>query len=107
MGLALHMHIMEIASTENWPINLLLVTVPDEEVASDGMRAVVKDLVKLREKHQLKYSLFLNSEPSFTQHHQDENYYIYSGTNGKNMPSVLYYGRESQADEPYNVIKAH
>src|SRR5699024_11757213 len=47
MGLALHMHIMEIASTENWPINLLLVTVPDEEVASDGMRAVVKNLVKL------------------------------------------------------------
>lgn len=107
MGLALHMHIMEIASTENWPINLLLVTVPDEEVASDGMRAVVKNLVKLREKHQLKYSLFLNSEPSFTQHPQDENYYIYSGTIGKIMPSALIYGRETHAGEPLSGINAH
>src|SRR5699024_12098067 len=107
MGLALHMHIMEIASTENCPINLLLVTVPDEEVASGGMRAVVKDLVKLHEKQQLKYSLFLNSEPRYTQHPQDENYYIYSGTIGKIMPSALFYGRETHAGEPLSGINAH
>src|SRR5699024_6314340 len=90
IDLALHQPVIEIVSTETQPINLLLVTVPDEEVASDGMRAVVKNLVILREKHQLKYSLFLNSEPSFTQHPQDENYYIYSGTIGKIMPSALF-----------------
>src|SRR5699024_2158834 len=38
MGLVLHLHLLEMASMENWPINLLLVTVPDEEVSSDGMR---------------------------------------------------------------------
>src|SRR5699024_1997563 len=107
MGLSLHMNIMEISSTEICLINLLLVTVPYEEVESDGMRAVVKYLVKLREKHQLKYSLFLNSEPSFTQHPQDENYYIYSGTIGKIMPSALFYGRETHAGEPLSGINAH
>ena len=39
MGLALHLHLLEIASSEKWPINLMLLTVPDEEVNSAGMRA--------------------------------------------------------------------
>lgn len=107
MGLVLHMHLLEIASRENWPINLLLLTVPDEEVGSAGMRAAVKGLVMLREQYLLNYSLFLNSEPSFTQRPQDENYYIYSGTIGKIMPSALFYGRETHAGEPLNGINAH
>lgn len=107
MGLVLHMHLLEVASAENWPINLILVAVPDEEVGSAGMRAAVKGLVMLREQHQLNYKLFLNSEPSFTQRPQDENYYIYSGTIGKIMPSALFYGRETHAGEPLNGINAH
>lgn len=107
MGLVLHLHLLEIASTENWPINLLLVTVPDEEVGSAGMRAAVKGMVMLREQYDLEYTLFLNSEPSFTQHPQDENYYIYSGTIGKIMPSALFYGRETHAGEPLSGINAH
>ncbi len=42
MGLALHMHLIENAAAEDWPINLLLMTVPDEEVDSAGMRAAVE-----------------------------------------------------------------
>lgn len=107
MGLVLHMHLLEVASRENWPINLLLLTVPDEEVNSAGMRAAVKGLITLREQYSLEYTLFLNSEPSFTQKPQDENYYIYSGTIGKIMPSALFYGRETHAGEPLNGINAH
>src|SRR5699024_118278 len=51
--------------------------------------------------------LFLNSEPSFSQKPLDENYYIYSGTIGKIMPSALFYGRETHAGEPLNGINAH
>lgn len=107
MGLVLHMHVLEVASIENWPINLILLTVPDEEVGSAGMRAAVKGLVDLQAQHNLDYSLFLNSEPSFTQRPQDENYYIYSGTIGKIMPSALFYGRETHAGEPLNGVNAH
>src|SRR5699024_3880570 len=107
MGLVLHLHILETASLEDWPINLLLVTVPDEEVNSAGMRAAVKDMVMLREQHNLDFSLFLNSEPSFSQRPQDDSYYIYSGTIGKIMPSALFYGRETHAGEPLSGINSH
>lgn len=107
MGLALHLHLLEKASIENWPINLLLLTVPDEEVNSAGMRAAVGGLVELREKYDLEYELFLNSEPSFSQQPLDENYYIYSGTIGKIMPSALFYGRETHAGEPLSGMTGH
>ena len=61
MGLALHMQLIEKASIEKWPINLLLVTVPDEEVNSAGMRKAVVELVKLRKTFGLEYKLFLNT----------------------------------------------
>ncbi|MCM3740853.1 M20/M25/M40 family metallo-hydrolase [Oceanobacillus luteolus] len=101
MGLALHMQMLERASLENWPINLLLLTVPDEEVNSAGMRSAVPALLKLEEKHELNYILFLNSEPVFTQH-GDDTHYIYSGSIGKVMPAALFYGKETHAGQPLN-----
>lgn len=107
MGLVAHLHLLEKASVENWPINLLLVTVPDEEINSSGMRAAVDGLVDLREEHDLEYVLFLNSEPSFARKPNDKNYYIYSGTIGKIMPSALFYGVETHVGEPLRGITGH
>jgi len=107
MGLVLHMHLLEMATIEKWPINLILLTVPDEEVNSAGMRVAVKGLIDLRETYELDYQLFLNSEPSVSQKPQDKNYYIYSGSIGKIMPSALFYGRETHAGEPLNGITGH
>ncbi|MDW0116579.1 M20/M25/M40 family metallo-hydrolase [Sporosarcina thermotolerans] len=107
MGLVLHLHLLEKASIEKWPINLLLLTVPDEEVNSSGMRASVKGLLELRAEYGLQYELFLNGEPSFSQKPQDTNYYIYSGSIGKIMPSALFYGRETHAGEPLSGITGH
>ncbi|MBS4193079.1 M20/M25/M40 family metallo-hydrolase [Bacillus sp. FJAT-49705] len=106
-GLALQMALIEKASIEKWPINLLLVTVPDEEVNSAGMRAAVPELVRLRKEHQLTYKLFLNSEPTFSQEPGDPNYYIYSGTIGKIMPAVLFYGKETHVGEPMSGMTAN
>lgn len=107
MGLALHLHILEIAIQENWNLNLMLITVPDEEVNSAGMRTAVSGLVELRGRYNLEYALFLNSEPTFAEHPTDEQYHIYSGTIGKIMPSALFYGIETHAGEPLNGINAH
>ncbi|MEB2628467.1 M20/M25/M40 family metallo-hydrolase [Peribacillus frigoritolerans] len=107
MGLALHMAIIEKASIEQWPINLLLLTVPDEEVNSAGMRAAVKELVALRDKYDLSYKMFFNSEPSFSQKPGDNNHYIYSGTLGKIMPAALFYGKETHVGEPLKGITAN
>lgn len=100
MGLAIHLHLLEKATLENWQINLLLVTVPDEEVNSSGMRCAVPKLLELREEHELEYILFLNSEPVFTQNPNDYRYYFYTGTIGKLLPAVLFYGKETHAGEP-------
>lgn len=107
MGLALHMSMIEKASIEKWPINLLLTSVPDEEVNSAGMRVVVKELVRLRDVHELSYKMFLNSEPSFTQEPTDTKEYIYSGTIGKIMPAALFYGKETHVGEPLKGMTAN
>ncbi len=107
MGLVLHMHLLEQASTEQWPINLLLVTVPDEEVNSSGMRAAVDGLNGIRDTYKLTYELFLNSEPSFSQQSRDDNYYIYSGSIGKIMTAALFYGKETHAGEPLRGMTGH
>ncbi|MFC2949728.1 M20/M25/M40 family metallo-hydrolase [Virgibacillus sediminis] len=105
-GLALHMSLLEKASVEDWPINLLLVTVPDEEVDSVGMRAVVPQLVMLKEQYGLRYRLFLNSEPTF-QAPGDDNYYLYTGSIGKIMPAALLYGQETHVGNPLSGLTAN
>lgn len=107
MGLALHMQLLEKASVEQWPINLLLVTVPDEEVNSAGMRAAVTELVRIREEQGLTYKLFLNSEPSFSQNPTDIEEYIYTGSVGKIMPAALFYGKETHVGEPMKGMTAN
>jgi arginine utilization protein RocB len=104
MGLVMHMSLLEKATVENWPINLLLLTVPDEEVNSAGMRAAVTNLLEIKEQYGLEYILFLNGEPVFAQKPGDTNYYMYSGSIGKIMPSALFYGRETHVGEPLSGI---
>lgn len=107
MGLTLHMSLIELASTEEWPVNIILATVPDEEVNSDGMRAAVKFLSELKDSENLDLKLILNSEPSFSQSAEDTDYYIYSGSIGKIMPSALFYGIGTHAGEPLQGITSH
>ncbi|WP_347861026.1 M20/M25/M40 family metallo-hydrolase [Salimicrobium sp. PL1-032A] len=106
MGLALHMGLIEQASEEEWPVNLLLVTVPDEEVDSVGMREAVPTLTALKEEYDLDFTLFLNSEPTF-QELGDENFYMYSGSIGKIMPAALLYGKETHVGNPLSGMTAN
>jgi arginine utilization protein RocB len=107
MGLVMHMGLIEKASNEKWPINLILLTVPDEEVNSAGMRAAVLKLLEMKDEYNLTYKLFLNGEPVFTQQPGDRNYYVYTGSIGKIMPSVLFYGRETHVGEPLSGMTAN
>lgn len=99
-GLAIHMATVEKAIAEEWPINLVLLTVPDEEVNSAGMRAAVYHLAKWQQERNLDYGLFLNGEPVFSMNPNDTSYRIYSGSIGKIMPSALFFGKETHVGEP-------
>jgi arginine utilization protein RocB len=103
MGLALHMSLVERAAAEQWPISLLLLTVPDEEVESAGMRAAAQRLVELRDEHELEYVLFLNGEPGAGPLAPDTRS-LFTGSIGKLMPSALAYGRETHAGAPCDGI---
>lgn len=106
-GLALHMALLEKASTEQWPVNLVLLTVPDEEVNSNGMRHAVPFLLELAKTHQLDYSLFLNGEPVFAQDPKESDFKVYSGSIGKIMPSALFYGKETHVGEPLSGLTSN
>src|SRR5699024_6123834 len=41
------------------------------------------------------------------QKQSDDNYYIYSGSIGKMMPSALFYGNETHAGEPLSGLTGH
>lgn len=105
-GLVQHMSLLEKAAMEQWEINLLLLTVPDEEVNSVGMREAVPKLLELAKQQTLTYTLFLNSEPMFTQSPGDEDYYYYTGSIGKILPSALCFGKETHVGEPFLGINA-
>ncbi|THE11086.1 M20/M25/M40 family metallo-hydrolase [Bacillus timonensis] len=105
-GLVQHMSLLEKAAYEEWEINLLLLTVCDEEVNSVGMREAIPKLLEISEQHELNYTLVLNSEPMFSLEPLDKNYYFYTGTIGKIMPAALCFGKESHVGESLSGINA-
>jgi arginine utilization protein RocB len=106
-GLALHMSMIEQATEGVFDGNLLLLTVPDEEVNSVGMRSAVPALLAFAKKYQLEYRAVLNSESMFTRFPGDENKYIYTGTIGKVLPGFLCYGDETHVGEPFLGLNAN
>lgn len=106
-GLALHMALIEQACHGKFDGNLLLLTVPDEEVNSVGMRAAVPVLMEMAETYGLTYRLVLNSEPMFTRYPGDKTNYIYTGSIGKVLPGFYCYGKETHVGEPLAGLNAN
>lgn len=106
-GLALHMSLIERACAGEFAGNLLLVTVPDEEANSVGMRAAVPVLLELARTHGLVYKTVVNSEPMFARFPGDTEKYIYTGSIGKVLPGFLCYGKETHVGEPLAGLNAN
>lgn len=103
-GIALDVEIMnEIESKlDNFPGNILFLSVPDEENNSTGMLAAVELLTRLKEERGLEYVCCIVSEPHFPKHPGDNNKYIYTGTIGKLLPAFYCVGKETHAGEPFS-----
>ncbi|KGX91361.1 hypothetical protein N781_04690 [Pontibacillus halophilus JSM 076056 = DSM 19796] len=100
-GLALHLSMVERAIEGAFDGNILLLTVPDEEVNSLGMLTALDVLKQLKQEEGLSYTACLNGEPMFSQYPGDPNYYVYSGSIGKLLPGFLSYGKETHVGEPF------
>ena len=77
--------------------NLLFVAVPDEEVASHGMRSVVRQLPEVCRERGLKLELAVNldvsAEPA-----------LFLGSVGKLLPFVLFVGRPAHVGAPFGGV---
>jgi arginine utilization protein RocB len=100
-GVALHLSMIEKAATGHFKGNVLMISVPDEEVHSAGMLAGVSVLRQLQEEYGIEYITCLNGEPSFTKYPGDTSHYMYTGSTGKILPGFLCYGKETHVGEPY------
>ena len=103
-GIALDVEIMHQLQDklDNFPGNILLVSVPDEENNSAGMLAAVELLRSLKEKEGLEYVLCLVSEPHFPKYPGDDNKYFYTGAIGKLLPVFYCVGKETHAGDPFS-----
>ena len=99
-GGAIQMALMEnYCRNKNFTGNIVLMSLPDEENLSAGMRAGVLLLDKLKNKYGLKYVLMLNSEP----HGRDQSGHpaVYEGSVGKLMPVVYVRGKLAHAAQVF------
>jgi len=106
-GLAEHIALLAEAARGAFKGNLLLLSVPDEEVNSVGMRAAVPVLVEMGQRLGLHYSLVLNSEPIFPRQGGDQNLYLYSGSMGKLLAGFYCYGKETHVGESWAGLNAN
>lgn len=103
-GLTVQLSMLEKAMDGEFDGNVLLLSVPDEEVNSKGMLEALPVLDDLKKEEGLIYKACLNSEPSFSKYPGDVNYYIYTGSIGKILPGFYCYGKESHVGEPFSGI---
>lgn len=104
-ALALQLGVVaEYASKAEGKVNLLYLSVGDEESYSQGMRAAVGLLSDLKKKFHLNYILAIDSEPFESNSAQEKMLHV--GTVGKMMPVVVTQGILSHMKEPLKGINA-
>lgn len=104
-ALALQLAVLEEYSQKtDRKVNLLYLSVADEETYSAGMRSAVNLLIELKNKYDLNYILAIDSEPF----ESDSEYIktLYLGTVGKLMPVIVTQGVVSHIKEPLKGINA-
>jgi arginine utilization protein RocB len=86
----------------DFPGNILLLSVPDEENNSAGMLASIEMLTRLKKEKGLEYVCCIVSEPHFPKYPGDDNKYIYTGAVGKLLPVFFCAGKETHAGDPFS-----
>ncbi|SFD52104.1 Arginine utilization protein RocB [Lentibacillus persicus] len=100
-GITLHLSMLEKAMKGEFKGNLLMLSVPDEEMNSKGMMTALPILDQLKQDEELTYNACLNGEPIFSKYPGDSHYYNYTGSIGKVLPGFYCCGKESHVGEPF------
>lgn len=102
-GLAIQLRLLDTSDGNEYP-NLLLLSVPDEEGMSVGMRSAALLLKKLKDQFQLSYKLAILSEPQ--QKNGPEVFKVHTGSVGKMLPFIVTKGSPSHAGIPFSGLSS-
>ena len=91
--------LQEYAARADFKGNILLLSVPDEESLSAGMRGSLQLLVDLKARFNLDYRMLINSEPHGRE--QDKHGVFYVGSAGKILPVVYVRGKKTHIGHIY------
>lgn len=86
--------------------NLLFAAVPDEEVASNGMRSLVARLPHICEEQGLDIRLAINLDSEVDNGDGSQGRAIFHGSVGKFLPLVVFLGRPAHAGSPFDGVNA-
>lgn len=89
------------------PLSILFVATTDEEVGSAGIQQAARFLLDLREREGLEYLGVINTDVTLPLYPGDPHHYIYLGTCGKLLPTLLVLGREAHVGEPFVGLDAN
>jgi len=103
-GLCINLMQLKQATQESNPVNVLFLSVPDEETASAGMRYAVNLLKSLKDKYEFTYELAILTEP----HEREENdtFTLSTGSVGKMMPVIVSKGMPSHSGIAYSGLNS-
>jgi arginine utilization protein RocB len=79
--------------------NILLLSVPDEENLSEGMRGSLSLLADLKDRFQLEFRIMINSEPHSKEQNKFGNFHV--GSAGKLLPVIYVRGKKSHIGHIY------
>jgi arginine utilization protein RocB len=102
-GLAIQLRLLDTSDGNDYP-NLLLLSVPDEEGMSVGMRSAALVLKKLKKQFKLTYGLAILSEPQ--QKNEPEVFKVHTGSVGKMLPFIVTKGSPSHAGLPFSGLSS-
>lgn len=103
-GLALQLVVTEAAASGDFVGNILFVSVPDEENNSLGMRHAIEIIRDFQREYGLDFAAAVNSEP----HGYDcQGHVIQTGSDGKLLPLICCFGRETHAGALYDGLNPY
>ena len=98
-GLAINLDQLKKATEKNPNVNVLFLSVPDEETESIGMRKAINLLKKLSEAFELDYVLAVLPEPH--QRKELNQFVVSTGSVGKMMPVIVTRGMPTHSGSAY------
>ncbi|UCD82158.1 MAG: M20/M25/M40 family metallo-hydrolase, partial [Desulfobacterales bacterium] len=99
-GAAIQLALLEeYAARQDLRGNILLLSVPDEESLSAGMRGSIRLLLELKTRFRLNYRILINSEPHAKE--QDKYGTFHVGSAGKLLPVVYVRGKKTHIGHIY------